>query len=115
MQRFDEEIFEVLAEIHKFSLLVKESLFDYTINTNSNLISDIYKKRLDRIKYLLSKKDDKLWSNFIFENKTKFFEIIDDIQNIENENIKYLEKITKYYGDQIKSINKQKALLIYIK
>lgn len=115
MQKFDDEIFGILEDIYNFSFLVRETLYDYTINTNSNYISDLYKKRLDKINYLLSKKDDISWNNFIFENKTKFFKIIDDIQNIESENIKYLEKITKYYGDQIKSINKQKALLIYIK
>lgn len=115
MQRFDEEIFEILYDINKFSLLVKERLLDFSINTDSNAIKDLYKQRSDKINYLLSRKEEILWESFIIKNKTKFFQKIDDIQSIENENIKSLEKITGYYGDQIKNINKQKSLLIYMK
>ncbi len=115
MQRFDLEIFGILNDIEKFSLIVRENLSDFSINTESKYISDVYKKRFEKISYLLSKKGEDLWKSFIFENKTKFFKKIDDIQNIENDNIKSLEKITGYYGEQIKNINKQKSLLIYMK
>lgn len=115
MQRFEEEIFGILNEIKNFSLIIYEKLSNYSINSESEYIIDIYKQRLDKINYLLSKKDENSWKSFIFENKTKFFENIDDIQNIENDNIKSLEKITGYYGEQIKNISKQKSLLIYMK
>lgn len=115
MQKFDEEIFGILEDIKKFSLIVNEKLNSLDINTESKYISDIYKKRIEKINYLLSKKEEISWKSFIFENKTKFFEKVDDIQNIESENIRNLEKITGYYGEQIKNISKQKSLLIYMK
>ena len=115
MQKFDEEIFGILEDIKNFSLLVNEKLNSFDINTESKYISDIYKKRIEKINYLLSKKEEISWKSFIFENKTKFFEKVDDIQNIESDNIKNLEKITGYYGEQIKNISKQKSLLIYMK
>ncbi len=115
MLKFDEYIFSLLDDIYEFSLIIQKKVSISNINMDNNEINELYSKRLEKINELLNNKDNDSWENFISENKTKFFDKIADIENIEGVNIKYLENITKHFGDQIKNISKQKSLLIYTK
>jgi len=115
IQKFDSLIIGMLDRIFSLSLNISQFLEEFNINSDNIKINKLYAERELIINNLIENQNKDEWNLFFLENKTKYFKIIADINIIENDNIKSLKKITESYGEQLKNLSKQRALLIYSK
>lgn len=115
MQKFN-DILNNIELIMKKTQSISDALNngDFELE-NLETISNLYDEREKIIIELKSSLETELGKDFLTENKQLWEEKINLILNLDSANLELLRKKTKETGEKLKSLQRQKSVLIYSK